>query len=410
MAIKKLKGTKDYYGLEAQQLNTVKDVLRDISQLYGFKQVYMPVFEETSLFLRSVGESSDIVNKEMYTFEDKKNRSLTLRPEGTAQAARMVLENKLVELGQEQKIFYIENMYRYERPQKGRQREFIQFGLEWFGNNNIESDVQTIQIATDILNSLEIKKYRLNINSIGSIKTRKIYKDKLKEYFLQFKKELSPNSKERFETNVLRILDSKDKKDIEISRNAPSILDFLNEKEKENFESIKSTLKALGIKYVVNDKLVRGLDYYNDLVFEFVSTDVKRLGAQSTILGGGRYNGLLKQLDERKDIPAIGFAIGLERLMLAAEEYVEEIFELATDYAVVTVGKENLIKAMQVATILRNKGNIVSINTSTQKLARKLDKAERSNSRYVVIVGNNEEITVKEFSTGEQWELKISEI
>lgn len=381
MNIKKQKGTKDYFGLEAEKLNQAFEYLIETSELFGFEQVYLPVFEDTSLFKRFVGNTSDIVNKEMYTFEDKGGRSLTLRPEGTAQVSRMVLENKLVEQGKEQKFFYIENMYRYERPQKGRQREFIQYGLEWFGNDSIIADIQTIEAASEILEIFNVTKYEVQINSIGSISTRENYKKELKKYYSKFEGKLSLDSRERLKTNVLRILDSKDEEDIEINKKAPSIIQFLSKEELTRINNIKDTLIKLGINVVVNPMLVRGLDYYNDLVFEFVSTDEERLGSQSTILGGGRYDKLISQIDSSKNVPAVGFAIGIERLILASG--MEDIEIPKLDFAIIG-NKGDEVMTLSIAKNLRYKGNFSSyIDCADRSINKKVKKA-KLNTHFII--------------------------
>lgn len=274
----------------------------------------------------------------------------------------------------------------------------------------MEADIQTILFAKSVIEAFGISKYELNINAIGSKETRDEYVKVLKDYLTGKKDELSEDSVNRLETNVLRILDSKDAGDKAVVAGAPSILEFLSEEEKARFETIQDSLNKLGVTYKVNNLLVRGLDYYNDLVFEFISTDEEKLGAQSTILGGGRYDTLVGQFDSNKEVPAIGFAVGIERLMLAAADFLSTTGEKELEYTVIAISEENMQKALEATQVLRAKGNTVATMISNQKLGKKFEKAEKNNSKYVVIVGDNEELTVKELKTGEQRDVKISEL
>ena len=293
---KKIKGTKDYFGIESKKLFLTFDILETIAKSYNLSKVVTPTFENTSLFLRTVGSDSDVVNKEMYTFQDKKGRSISLKPEGTASIVRMVLENKLLDNNNKPNLYYITPTFRYERPQKGRQREFFQFGIERFGNDCVYVDVEIILFAEEIFKRLEITKYNLQINTIGDSKARKKYNEALKKYVFPLMNKLSEYAKEKINSgNIMRIFDSKIDADLKLLKNAPIIKEFISIESRKKFTELKLILDKNNIKFFENPTLVRGLDYYNDLVFEYVSTDVEKLGSKSTILGGGRYDSLIKK-------------------------------------------------------------------------------------------------------------------
>ncbi len=414
--IAKIKGTRDYFGNESKRFLKVIKILEEVSKEYSLEKIVTPTFEKTELFSRGVGNDTDVVNKEMYTFEDKKGRSFSLRPEGTASTVRLALENKLLDNNNQQDLFYISPMFRYERPQKGRQREFYQYGVERFGKDSIYTDVETIMIATTILNKLNISKYELTINSIGLSQDRQSYNKALKEFVEQKINDFSEYAKEKYSTgNVMRIFDSKIQSDLDALVGAPSISDFLNEESKVKFEQVKDLLTKSGIQYKIDENLVRGLDYYNDVVFEFVSTDVENLGSKSTIIGGGRYDSLVNKFDESKNVSAVGFAIGLERLMLAATEFLDNSITNELDYfvAVAYAEEEMQTAALQVSSILREKGNSVKVDFSKKKLPKKFDQAEKLGSNYVVIVGNevtNGMVTIKNIKDGTSAEVSIKEI
>ncbi len=411
----KIKGTRDYFGIEAKRFEETISILENIANKYSFNKVIAPTFENTDLFSRAVGANTDVVSKEMYTFEDKKGRSITLKPEGTASAVRLSLENKLLDNNGQEDMYYISQMFRYERPQKGRQREFYQFGVERFGKDDVYTDVETISMAIDILNELKIEKYELQINTIGSSEDRVNYNNALRQYVESRIESLSEYAKEKFESgNILRIFDSKIESDLELLKDAPSVYEYVSDESKERFESIKELLTKNGILFVVNENLVRGLDYYNDIVFEFVSTDTENLGSKSTIIGGGRYDSLVNKFDESKEVHAIGFAIGIERLMLAASSYLKNI-EQSIDYYVAVAYDEVPMQeaALNVARKLRANGNLVKVDFSKRKLPKKFEVAEKENATYVVIVGNeitDGTITVKNIKEGSSVEKNIKEI
>ncbi len=403
----KPKGTVDYYKDSQSKLDKVFKILKEVSKSFAYEQITLPTFEYLELFKRSVGEETDIVSKEMFTFSDKGDRELVLRPEGTASTVRMALENNLLVLNQKQRLFYIGSMYRYERPQKGRQREFFQFGVENFGDKNIETDAEIILFATRVLDKLNISKYELHINSIGNVASREKYKEVLRSYFKQHFDKLSDDSKRRLETNVLRILDSKDKNDIELAKHAPKILDYLDSDEKDKFEHLLSLLKKLNINYVLDHKLVRGLDYYNSFVFEFISTDEEKLGAQATLIGGGRYDSLVGNMTNKElEVSAIGFAAGIERLILASniEDTVSNL-----EYYIVTSSKEYNDIALKVATKLRQ-AHSVQINFDDTKLSKKMEKANSAKALNAIIINDEAKeniITIRNLKTGEEKKEKI---
>lgn len=308
----RLKGTRDIYGLEEKVLNLIENKFFKIIKNYNFKRICTPIIEDANLFIRSVGETSDIVSKEMYLFKDNGQRDIALRPEGTASAIRAFVENKINNL-EPTKLAYFGPMFRYERPQKGRYRQFIQGGVELIENSTIENNFEIIKLAYDFLKSLKISNITLEINNLGSFESRNNYIEILKEYFSNYKEQLNEISLIRLQKNVLRILDDKEEIKKDFVKNAPKLIDYLSSVEKERFKNLLDLLEEFEIKYVINPYLVRGLDYYNDVVFEFVSNS-DALGSQCTVLGGGRYDGMIKSFGG-PDIGSIGFAFGVDRLM-----------------------------------------------------------------------------------------------
>lgn len=308
----RLKGTRDIYGLEEKVLNLIENKFFKIIKNYNFKRICTPIIEDANLFIRSVGETSDIVSKEMYLFKDNGQRDIALRPEGTASTIRAFVENKINNL-EPTKLAYFGPMFRYERPQKGRYRQFIQGGVELIENSTVENNFEIIKLAYDFLKSLKISNITLEINNLGSFESRNNYIEILKEYFSKYKEQLNEISLIRLQKNVLRILDDKEEIKKDFVKNAPKLIDYLSSIEKERFNNLLDLLDEFEIKYVINPYLVRGLDYYNDVVFEFVSNS-DALGSQCTVLGGGRYDGMIKSLGG-PDIGSIGFAFGVDRLM-----------------------------------------------------------------------------------------------
>ncbi|MGC7160716.1 histidine--tRNA ligase [Metamycoplasma hominis] len=308
----RLKGTRDIYGLEEKVLNLIENKFFKIIKNYNFKRICTPIIEDANLFIRSVGETSDIVSKEMYLFKDNGQRDIALRPEGTASTIRAFVENKINNL-EPTKLAYFGPMFRYERPQKGRYRQFIQGGVELIENSTVENNFEIIKLAYDFLKSLKISNITLEINNLGSFESRNNYIEILKEYFSKYKEQLNEISLIRLQKNVLRILDDKEEIKKDFVKNAPKLIDYLSSIEKERFKNLLDLLDEFEIKYVINPYLVRGLDYYNDVVFEFVSNS-DALGSQCTVLGGGRYDGMIKSFGG-PDIGSIGFAFGVDRLM-----------------------------------------------------------------------------------------------
>ena len=402
-----LKGMKDRYFEDAKKYDFIVKTAKNVFEKYGYERIITPILEETELFRRGVGDETDVVSKEMYDFKDKGNRDVTMRPEGTAGVVRAYLEAGLHKSDPIVKWYYNGPMYRYEAPQKGRFREFHQMGTEMFGVRNPLLDAEIIKMGCEFLEKLGIKDLVVEINSLGNIKSRKKYIEDLKQFMFERLDKLSEDSKKRYEKNPLRALDSKDKEDQEQFINAPKLYDYLDEESKDYFEKTKKILEQLGVNYVVNDKLVRGLDYYSDTVFEIKSN---KLGSQATVLGGGRYDRLLEILGNAK-VPAIGFAAGMERIaMLMDESLIENkeekifviYFENTQDYFINTVSS------------LRENGIKVNFDYNPKSFGAQMKKANKINAEYVLILGEDEQnknvITMKKFSTGEQKEYTFEEI
>ena len=403
--LQSVRGTHDHLHKDMYNYNYIVNKVSNISANYGFKQISTPIFEFSNVFKRTLGESSDIVTKEMYTFKDKGEEEITLRPEGTAGIVRAIISNGLA---QEMpfKAFYHGPMFRYERPQKGRLRQFHQVGVELLGIKKEQADIEVIACAKQVLDELNIEKYSiLNINSLGSIDDRQEYIKALTNYLSDYKNKLSKDSLMRLDKNPLRILDSKSENDISIIKNAPKLNEYLNNSSHESFKNILEGLDNLNIKYIINDKLVRGLDYYNDTTFEFI-TD--KLGSQSAIIAGGRYDGLMKQMGGT-DIPGIGWAGGIERLILLST-----INEIKIKHvSIIPVGEENNNICINLAHKLRNK-NISCEMSYTGNLKKRLKNANKLTSNYAIIIGteevNNNYALVRNLESGEQEKIKLPEI
>lgn len=402
-----LKGMKDRYFEDTKKYDFIVKTAKNVFEKYGYERIITPILEETELFRRGVGDETDVVSKEMYDFKDKGNRDVTMRPEGTAGVVRAYLEAGLHKADPIVKWYYNGPMYRYEAPQKGRFREFHQMGIEMFGVRNPLLDAEIIKMGCEFLEKLGIKDLVVEINSLGNLESRKKYIEDLKQFMFERLDKLSEDSKKRYEKNPLRALDSKDKGDQEQFINTPKLYDYLDTESKEYFEKTKKILEQLGVNYVVNDKLVRGLDYYSDTVFEIKSN---KLGSQATVLGGGRYDRLLEILGNAK-VPAIGFAAGMERIaMLMDESLIENkeekifviYFENTQDYFINTVSR------------LRENGIKVNFDYNPKSFGAQMKKANKINAEYVLILGEDEQnknvITMKKFSTGEQKEYTFEEI
>jgi len=385
--------------------------IRKIAKEYGFQEIRTPIFERTELFCRSVGEATDIVSKEMYTFIDKGNRSMTLRPEGTAPVMRSFVENQMHQTAPLHKLYYIGPMFRYERTQAGRYRQFHQFGAEVIGNSSPEQDVELIDMLYTLYTRLGIKNLQVSINSIGDVESRKTYRNALVEYLNQHQNDLSPDSKIRLESNPMRILDSKDPKDREIIAKAPSILDYLNEECQKHFQAVQNYLNQLSIPFTINTSLVRGLDYYNKTVFEIVANE---LGAQNSVAGGGCYDGLIKTLGG-PDLPATGFAIGMERVIQTMLKqnvkvpppYTPEVF-------IIAMGDEAKSDCFMILHQLRAYGISAQMDFSNKKLNKLMQYANQIQAVHVVVIGENElktgEVELKEMSTGEKRTLPLKHL
>lgn len=389
----------------------VEDVIRACTADYGFKEIRTPIFEQTELFVRGVGDSSDIVSKEMYTFLDKGERSLTLRPEYTAPFVRAFVENRLAQTPGLHKYFYIGPMFRHERPQAGRYRQFHQLDVEAVGCGKPEQDVEIIDLACTLHKRLGLKNLNVMINSIGDEASRTAYRKALQAYLQPHVASLSAESQVRFTKNVLRILDSKDPHDQKLLEKAPRILDFLNEESKDHFEELKKLLTSVGISYVVNHKLVRGLDYYNKTVFEIVSEE---LGAQNTICGGGRYDGL-PALFGGPNLPCIGFATGLERLIQTMLGQNVPFPRPAHPLVfLIPLGAEALSMAMDLLCQLRHKGIAADIDMGAKKVQRGLELATSEDADYAIVIGDREleqkEIELKKLSTRESKKIPLSSL
>lgn len=389
----------------------VETVIRKCASDYGYKEIRTPLFEPTELFIRGVGESSDIVTKEMYTFLDKANRSMTLRPEGTASVIRSFVENQLYQQKRLHKFYYIGPMFRYERQQMGRYRQHHQFGAEAVGIGKPEQDVELIDMLCELYRRLGIKNLTVMLNSVGDEVSREAYKKALMAYLQPHVDHLSEESKTRFTKNVLRILDSKDKNDQKILENAPSILDFLSEEAKSHFETVKILLGQIGIPYKVNHKLVRGLDYYNKTVFEITSNE---LGAQNTIGAGGRYDGLIADLGG-PNLPSVGFATGIERVL---QTMIGQNFSFPKPahprIFLVPLGEESLQYCFNLVSELRHKGISAEIDLSGKKVQHGLQIANAERSDYCVVIGDKEletqEIELKEMSSRKSEKISLPQL
>jgi histidyl-tRNA synthetase len=408
--VQNVRGTKDIIPAESFQWQYLERKIRSIVCRYGYNEIRTPIFEKTEVFSRGIGEVSDIVNKEMYTFEDRSGNSLTLRPEMTAALVRSSIQHKLVYGNHVERLWYYGPFFRYERPQKGRQRMFHQFGIECLGSANPESDSEVIILADHLLKELGIHNYKLFVNSIGGKDCRDKYSSALREYLQDNFESLSEDSKIRFDKNPLRILDSKDKSDIDLIKNAPRITDYLSDDSLYKYNETKNILDSVGIAYIEDHNLVRGLDYYSDVVFEFKSD---ALGAQDSFGGGGRYDHLFEQLGG-SSIPAVGFAIGIERLMLMLEAQNLLPSDPGPDFAVVLGQPEESEYRSKVASILRGRGYSVVTDLLRKSFKSQFKDANRINATYTIILGEEEVeedfITVKRMKDGMQFIVKLSEL
>ena len=418
MKISRQKGTKDIFGEDIKIWQYIEEKIREICLVYNIEEIRTPVFEATELYARGVGDDTDVVNKEMYTFLDKGGRSITLRPELTAGVVRAYIENGMSSMSSPVKLWYEANMYRYEKMQKGRYREFAQFGVEFFGSKSYLADIECIMLAYELFEKLGLKDdILLTINSIGCVDCRRKYIEALKDFVRPNLDGMCDTCKTRFEKNPLRILDCKEEKCQRILKDAPMITDYLCEECNKDFENLKSTLNDLGVKYEIDKKIVRGLDYYNKTVFEFVSKD---LGL--TVCGGGRYDKLIETLDGPAT-PAVGFGLGMDRLVIVLKEIEQRkqkengyknIFEENVDIFFAVLDNKNYAYARKVITALRDRGLKVEIDINDRSFNGKMKYANKINANYVCIIGEDEKAQnkclIKNMRTGEQKSINFNEV
>ncbi|QYA49138.1 histidine--tRNA ligase [Nosocomiicoccus ampullae] len=400
------RGTQDILPKDSYKWQYIEDTLKNVCEKYNYQEIRTPIFESTDLFVRAVGDTTDIVNKEMYTFKDKGDRSMTLRPEGTAPVVRSYIENKMYgDPNQPIKVFYNQPMFRYERQQKGRYRQFVQFGVEAIGVEDPLIDVEILSMLMAFYESFGLKDLELHINSIGDFDSRKEYQKALQEHFRPKIDEFCDDCQSRIDTNPMRILDCKTDKNHPLMSTAPKITDYLNDESIEYYEKVKSQLDKIGIKYVEDPSLVRGLDYYTHTAFELMST-ADGFGSITTLAGGGRYNGLVEMLDGPAET-GIGFALSIERLLLALEAESIEIENPHTlDLYVVTMGEESRDYASVLLSQLRQKGITADMDYKARGMRAQMRDADRKNAAYTIVIGDNEleegKVNVKNMSTGEE--------
>lgn len=405
------KGTKDILPSESYSWQYVEEKIRQIARLYGYREIRTPIFEHTDLFVRSVGDTTDIVQKEMFTFEDKGKRSITLKPEGTAGVVRAYIEHSLYAEPQPIKVYYITPCFRHERPQAGRQRQFNQFGVEVFGGKEASLDAEIISLAVKLFDSLAIKGLKVNLNSIGCPDCRGPYHEKIKEYLGDNINSLCKSCSDRYEKNPLRILDCKEEGCKALVAGIPLILDNLCDECKDHFDQVKAFLDAKGIDYQINPLIVRGLDYYTKTVFEIISDS---LGAQSTVCGGGRYDGLVEECGGPKT-PGIGFAIGLERLMMILEaQKAIDIIEEPMDIYIATIGDMARLKASDLISVLRKKGISADMDHVGRSIKAQFKYAGKQGYKFVCTIGENElttgDLRIKNMKEGKEDSIRIESL
>lgn len=401
------KGTKDMLPLDAYKWHFVESTFKEVAKYYGMREIRTPIFEHTELFLRGVGDTTDIVQKEMYTFNDKGNRSITLKPEGTAPAVRAFIENRLFNEAQPTKLFYHTPCFRYENVQKGRFRQFHQFGTEVFGSKEPSMDAEVIAFAMDVLKKIGLKSLSLNINNLGCPSCRPKYNEALKKYLQENYDNLCGLCKSRFDKNPMRILDCKEHKCKEITKNAPIILDFMCEECDTHFNDVKKYLDGLGIPYAVDPGIVRGLDYYTKTIFEILNDEF-------TVCGGGRYDKLIEELGG-PEMPAVGFGMGVERLiMILDKEGIEIPNENLFDLYIGARGDEAKFKAFTLASNLRSNGIKTEVNHMGRSLKAEMKYANKIGAAFTTIIGDDELqngiIKLKRMSDGEQFEVSLDNI
>lgn len=406
--IQRPNGTKDITPSQVCKWQEVEETIKFTAEQFGFREIRIPTFEETGLFVRSVGDTTDVVQKEMYSVTASGKEDYTLRPEGTAGTIRAILENGLLNDAFPLRVYYLISCFRHEKPQAGRLREFHQFGCEMAGSPSPEADAELISLAKSVLDSLELKNIVLNINSIGCKTCRAEYHKALKAYFEQYREELCSTCQERLDKNPMRILDCKSEEDQAIAANAPVILDYLCGDCKEHFEKLKEYLILLDIPFAVNPKIVRGLDYYTRTVFEFITTDI---GSQGTVCGGGRYDGLIETLGGQPT-PALGFGMGLERLILTMEKQGYNFSEPpCCDIYFASMGENARKKAAKLAAAYRDSGYMAEFDLMQRSLKAQMKYADKIGAKFVVVIGDNELESgcakLKNMETGEQSDISL---
>ncbi len=412
--LQKPKGTYDVYGNMGKKIVYLENLLKALMEKYNYEYVRTPLFESSELFHRGVGETSDIVSKETYDFVDRGERHMTLRPEGTAGVVRSFIENKMYGRADlPVKLWYFGPMYRYERPQSGRYREFYQFGVEAFCSDDPMLDAEIISIPVNFYKLLGLKGIKVNINTLGDTESRLKYREALINYFRPYIDSLCDDCKARFEKNPLRILDCKVDHDLDIMKNAPKIIDYLNESSRKHFEKVKEYLEALNIDYTVNYSIVRGLDYYTHTVFE-VEASVEGFGSQNVLCAGGRYNGLVETIGGPQT-PGVGFALGLERLLVALEyEKLEPWEDKTTDFYIAPMDDTCKSYSLKVLNMLRMNGFNGDMDYMNRSLKSNFKQAERLNTKYIIIIGNDEiennMVTIKNNETKESKTVAFDDI
>ncbi|WMJ89594.1 histidine--tRNA ligase [Anaerocolumna sp. MB42-C2] len=409
MITQRPKGTQDWFGSNMYKRTRIEELARELCRTYNIKEVITPVFEHTVLFQRGVGETTDVVQKEMYTFEDKGKRSVTLKPEGTAGAIRAYLENNLYAESQPTKLFYVTPAFRYEQPQSGRLRQHHQFGVEFIGSKSPLAEVELITLITTFIEKIGLKNARLHINSIGCSNCRKTYNEALLEYLKKQEENLCPTCRERMLKNPLRVLDCKVPTCKEIVKDAPRTIEYLDEECRTHFEELQDLLKELNIPFEIDTGIVRGLDYYTKTVFEFVNEE------GFTLCGGGRYDNLIHEIDEKQDIPSVGFGMGIERIIYFLDkENVELKPEPAIELYVGILGKESKAAAYKVVNQLRNAGIIVETDYMDRSVKAQMKYANKIGAKNTIIIGADElavnKVSIKNMESGQQTEQTLEKI
>lgn len=412
MLTKAPRGTRDITPKDVYKWNYLENKFREVCSLFGYEEIRTPVFEHTELFKRSVGDTTDIVQKEMYSFEDKGNRDITLKPEGTAGAVRAFIENKLYAEAQPTKLFYITPCFRYERPQAGRQRQFHQFGIEALGSDKPSLDAEVIALAVQFFSELGLKNLAVSINSVGCPVCREKYNSKLKEYLNSKNDILCETCLDRKEKNPMRVIDCKNSTCQENLQDIPFMIDNICDDCKEHFEKLQEYLKAMDINFVVDKKIVRGLDYYKKTAFEIISNDI---GAQSTVCGGGRYDGLVEQLGGPKGISGIGFALGAERLLLTLENNNIQIKNpQAIDIFIATIGESAKTKSFNILKDLRYNNISAENDHLDRSIKAQFKYSDKVNAKYTIVIGDdeleNDIVILKDMTTSDQTSIRLSEI